>query len=167
MWGRVGNYLGQYLILTGWYQMTREVYSNSSSTWRIIFQTPRSEAPLFVKGLAAFKETLISPIPLSLLLFEPPSTNFHNLHHLARNSTNCNYVWREEMSPFVFSVLLADAHVLSRLNGQYLLSIFAIHGFKDLCDICFLPFSRIVMAFSLPEVQYRVPYFCNHLFLRK
>ena len=112
-----------------------------------------------------FEETLICSISLYFLLFEPPSMNFYNLHHQAWKSTSCACAAREEMCPFVFNLLLADAHVLSRPYSHYLLYITAIHGFRDLCDTSFLPFSRIIMAFSLPEIQYGVPYFGNRLFL--
>lgn len=58
------------------------------------------------------------------------------------------------MCPFAFSLLLADALSTFKTECHYLFSIFAIHGFKDLCDISFLSFSGIIMAFSLPDFQY-------------
>lgn len=58
------------------------------------------------------------------------------------------------MAHFAFPFLLADAHVLSRQNNHYLLPILPF-----MVSISFLPFSRILMAFSLTEILYGVSYF--------
>lgn len=155
MWGRVRNYLAQYLKLK--WLIPDDSGGLSKPFMHLENNLPDSHTSrvmhLFLSKVCWCLRKRIPSVLLSLAL-ELPFMNFDNSCHLIKNSTNQTCTWREEMSPFAFNLLLADAHLLSRLNSDYLLSILPV-----VVSISFLPFSRILMAFSVPEIQYCRSYF--------
>lgn len=157
VWGRVRNYLAQcfksqWLIpddSIGLSKLFRHLENNLPDYWVM---------HLFLSKVCwCLRKQILSV--LSLLAFEPSFVDFYNLHPLKKNSTDKNYTLREKMSPFAFNFLLADARVLSRLYSHYLFPILPF-----MVWISFLPFSRILMAFSLSEILYRVSYFGKIVF---
>lgn len=164
MWGRVSNSLVQYLKLQ-W--LIPDDWGGLSELFKVSREQSSRLTHFHTKHNTLTKEVMHLFLPkvcwclwkhipsvLLSLVFEPPFMNFYNLHHLIKTSKDKNYTLREEVSPFAFNLLLADAHVLSRLNSHYLLSILPF-----MVSISFLPLSRFLMAFSLPKIQYRVSCF--------